>query len=152
MKIAFFRGNTLASLLIRLVTWSNWSHVALVDGDEVIEAVRKGVRATKLARVIAAHSACQIVEFPVGDEVAAAIIQAARSQIGKPYDVTALVGMLAHRDWQNGDRWFCSELAAWSFAHAGAPLFRPGALYRVTPQHLWMLPGRESRQQDLKGY
>ena len=54
-------------------------------------------------------------------------------------DVTAIVGLGLHRDWQEDDRWFCSELVAWAFEKAGEPLFRAEVLRRVTPQHLWML-------------
>ena len=64
---------------------------------------------------------------------------AAASQIGKPYDYTAILGLGLRRDWQEEDAWFCSELVAWAFQHAGEPLFRAECLRRVTPQHLWML-------------
>lgn len=50
-----------------------------------------------------------------------------------------LLGLLMHRDWQEEDRWFCSELVAWAFTQGGSPLFRREAMHRITPQHLWML-------------
>lgn len=137
MRVLFCTSKLPGALLIRTVTWSDWSHVALVDGEEVIEAVWPAVRAAPLAEVIAQHSAYVIVDLPCADPAAA--IAAARSQIGKPYDLTALFGLLTHRDWQEDDHWFCSELAAWSFDRAGSPLFRPQAMHRITPQHLWML-------------
>jgi hypothetical protein len=59
--------------------------------------------------------------------------------VGKPYDLTALFGLLMRRDWQEEDRWFCSELVGWAFAQGGSPLFRADALHRITPQNLWML-------------
>ena len=102
-----------------------------------IEAVWPAVRSVPVAEVIAAHSECVIVDFPVRDPEA--VIRAARSQVGKPYDLTALFGLLMHRDWQEDDSWFCSELVAWAFAQGGAPLFRADAMHRVTPHHLWMI-------------
>ena len=45
------------------------------------------------------------------------------------------VEMLAGHDQNPVSTW----LVGWSFAQAGSPLFRPEALYRVTPQHLWMI-------------
>ena len=123
--------------MIRAITWSPWSHVAIIDGSEVIEAVYPQVRIASLAETIARHSAHAISEFPCADPDAA--IKAARSQVGKPYDLTALFGMALHRDWQEDDSWFCSELVAWSIAQGGTSLFRVDALRRVTPQHLWML-------------
>ena len=94
-------------------------------------------RVTPLAEIIAKHSAHCIVEMACQDD--AAVLAAVRSQVGKPYDLTALFGLLTHRDWQEPDAWFCSELVAWAFSQGGSPLFRPEALHRVTPQHLWMI-------------
>lgn len=137
MRVLFCTSKLPGAVLIRAVTWSQWSHVALVDGDEVIEATWPAVRVAPLAGVIAAHSAHVIVDLPCHSP--AEVIKAARSQVGKPYDLTALFGLLMHRDWQEEDRWFCSELVAWAFAQGGSPLFRSEALHRVTPQLLWML-------------
>ena len=68
-----------------------------------------------------------------------AVIAAIAAQIGKPYDYTAILGLGLHRDWQENDSWFCSELVAWGFNAAGHPLFRGECVRRITPQHLWML-------------
>ena len=137
MRVLFCTSKLPGAVLIRSVTWSKWSHVALVDGDEAIEATWPVVRVAPLAEVIAAHSDHVIVDLPCFSPADA--IRAARSQVGKPYDLTALLGLLMHRDWQEDDRWFCSELVAWAFAQGGSPLFRPEAMHRITPQHLWML-------------
>ncbi len=137
MRVLFCTSKLPGAVLIRAITWSDWSHVALIDGEDAIEATWSAVCVTPLADVIAKHSAHCIVDMPCEDAVA--VLAAARSQVGKPYDLTALFGLLAHRDWQEPDAWFCSELVAWSFAQGGSPLFRPDALHRVTPQHLWMI-------------
>lgn len=124
--------------LIRAATWSRWSHVALVAGPHVIEAVALGgVRQASKAYAIQRASDYCLVDMPTHN--AQAIIDAARSQIGKPYDWTAVAGLGLRRDWQEDDSWFCSELVAWSADQAGEPWFRPDALRRITPQHLWML-------------
>lgn len=79
-----------------------------------------------------------IVEMPCRD--AQAIIDTARSQLGKKYDWTGLVGIAIHsRNWQEEDSWWCSELIAWAFDKGGNPLFTPEARIRITPQHLFML-------------
>lgn len=137
MRVLFCTSKLPGAVLIRAVTWSQWSHVALVDGDEVIEAIWPAVRVAPLAEVIAKHSAHVIIDLPC--HAPADVINAARSQVGKPYDLTALFGLLMHRDWQENDSWFCSELVAWAFAAAGQPIFRQDASSRITPQHLWML-------------
>jgi uncharacterized protein YycO len=127
------------SWAIRACTWSTWSHVAIVDGESIIEAVAlQGVIESPLAERQQKDPRWRIAEIPCADP--RAVIAAARGQIGKPYDYTAVLGLGLHRVWKDADSWFCSELVAWSFAEAGLPLFRAEALQRVTPQHLWMLP------------
>lgn len=126
------------SWAIRAGSWSRWSHVAVIDGDSVIEAVAlKGVTRTSLEDRLRHDPSWAISSLPCKDP--AAVIAAAASQLGKPYDYTAVLGLGLHRDWQQDDSWFCSELTAWSFQQAGSPLFRTGASRRVKPQDLWML-------------
>ncbi|MGA3953167.1 YiiX/YebB-like N1pC/P60 family cysteine hydrolase [Ralstonia nicotianae] len=123
---------------IRACAWSAWSHVAMVDGDQVIESMPgHGVRRVPLAEAIQRADRYELATMPARDP--ARIIAAAASQIGKPYDYTAVLGIGLHRNWQQADAWFCSELLAWSFHQAGEPLFRADCVRRVTPQHLWML-------------
>lgn len=138
MRVLFCTSTLPGAVAIRALTWSRFSHVALIDGEEVIEAVWPRVRIASLADVIASHSqGYAIADLYCADPAAA--IAAARAQIGKPYDLGALAGILFRRDWQAGSRWFCSELVAWAFAQGGSPLFRADALSRITPQHLWMI-------------
>jgi hypothetical protein len=66
-------------------------------------------------------------------------IRFARTQIGKPYDFGAILGLGIQRDWHNPNRWFCSELVTASAEYAGTFWFRQGELWRVTPGDLWML-------------
>lgn len=131
------------SAVIRACTWSSWSHVSIIDGDEVIEAIApNGVRRFSVAQSIDHAKRAAIVDLPCRNP--SAVIAAASSQLGKPYDYTAIVGLGLRRDWQEDDAWFCSELVAWSFAQAGESLFRAEVLRRITPQHLWMLsPDRQ---------
>ena len=63
----------------------------------------------------------------------AAAVAVAGTQLGKPYDFTAVLGIGLHRDWTETDSWFCSELAAWACLHAGVPLLRFDRLNRITP-------------------
>lgn len=126
------------SAVIRAFTFSRWSHVAIIDGDTVIEAAAlHGVRRVPVLDAINRAKRGEVVEFPCQDPDR--IIAAAASQIGKPYDYTALIGLGLRRDWQESDSWFCSELVAWAFQEAGEPIFRADAMHRVTPEHLWML-------------
>ena len=50
VQVIFTRSHAIGSLLLRTALWSPWSHCAIVDGEEVIEAAAfGGVRARPLA-------------------------------------------------------------------------------------------------------
>jgi uncharacterized protein YycO len=149
LKLLFCTNDLPAAVAIRVFTWSDWSHVAIIDGDFLVEAVWPTVRVSSLSSAKRFYSRYCVADMPTKDD--RAVIEAARSQIGKPYDVSALFGFLARREWQKTDKWFCSELVAWSFAQGGAPLFRPGTFSRVTPQHLWMITDRTSLNEERLG-
>ena len=135
VQIIFTRSHAIGSLLLRTALWSPWSHCAIVDGEEVIEAAAfGGVRARPLADMLADATKMAFVTLP-GDEHA--VIAAARSQIGKPYDWAGVLGFGFRRRWQDDDAWFCSELVAWAFAEAGTPLFREHA-WRITPRDIYI--------------
>lgn len=137
IRVLFCRSKRLRSWIVRAVTWSAWSHVALVDGDEAIEAVWPAVRVVPLTQVLEHYSAHVFAALPCDDPAAA--LRAARTQLGRPYDWKALVGFLLRRNWEDERAWFCSEFVAWAIARGGSPLFRTSVLRRVTPQHLWMV-------------
>ena len=134
IRLLFSTSHHPMSAVIRACTWSKWSHVALVAGPCAIEAVTTGVRKVPVLEAMDRAKRAAVVELPCRDP--RAVIAAAESQLGKPYDFTAIVGLGLHRDWQEDDRWFCSELVAWAFAEAGTPLFRTEA-WRITPQDIY---------------
>jgi cell wall-associated NlpC family hydrolase len=139
VRVVFARRRALGSLLLRTFLWSAWSHVAIIDGDGddalVIEAAAGGgVRSRPLAELLEESSEFEIVPLPARSAIA--VIAAARSQIGKPYDWLGAAGIAARRRWQDGDRWFCSELVAWAFARGGSPLVRVEE-WRITPRDLY---------------
>ena len=135
VQVVFTRSHAIGSLLLRTALWSPWSHCAIVDGEEVIEAAAfGGVRVRPLADMLADATKMAFVTLP-GDTQA--VIAAARSQIGKPYDWAGVLGFGFRRRWQDDDAWFCSELVAWAFAEAGTPLFRTEH-WRITPRDLYI--------------
>ena len=125
------RRHNLGSLLLRTVMWSAWSHCAIIDGDDVIEATTHGVRRRPLSALIADSSKWSIIEIPARDPER--VLQAARDQIGKPYDYLGVIGIGFKRRWQDDDAWFCSELVAGAFSLAGEPLFKVKT-WRITPR------------------
>jgi uncharacterized protein YycO len=142
MKLLFCTNDLPAAVAIRVFTWSDWSHVAIIDGDFLVEAVWPKVRVSKLEEAKNKYKSWVIAEVKTRND--AEIIKAVRSQVGKPYDIGAIFGFVARRNWEKTDKWFCSELVAWAFSQANEPLFRPGTFSRVTPQHIWMISNRET--------
>jgi hypothetical protein len=136
VKIFFADTDLLGSKLIRFLTWSDFSHVGFID-EETHTAIDsrygKGGVTEYLAEELYAHYPRLIV---LDVDVPRAALDFARLQFGKGYDLTALFGMELHRNWQEDDKWFCSELVAWCCAKAGKALINKEA-WRVTPQDLW---------------
>jgi uncharacterized protein YycO len=140
VKVAFCRSRTLASWVVRVFSWSSWSHTAiLTDDGRVLEAVWPRVREITHDAFQADNTVVKIVELPCSDPASA--VAWARAQVGKRYDLLAVVGFAFHRTWTDTRQWFCSEFVAMAFGEGHTPLFRDAAIHRVTPQDLWELPG-----------
>lgn len=122
------------SLIIRLFTWSRWSHCGIIteDGKSVIESVGgKGVIVTPLLDFKRRYSKWHIAYVPVQNRRIS--YQLARAEIGKEYDLKALFAIALRRDWECPDSWFCSEL----IAHACQGLYRRESVSRITPECIW---------------
>jgi uncharacterized protein YycO len=131
MKVIFCRSWLPGSLLIRALTFSKWAHVAVVCPDgAVLEATwPHGVRWSTLGALLATHSSFEERTLPITPEAFAWL----RAQVGKPYDISALFAVLnPWRDWQEDDKWFCSELIG-----RATGLFEDAS--RVSPQTLYLV-------------
>ncbi len=116
--------------------WSAWSHCAIIDGDNVIEAAfGVGVRERPLADSKAMASKWEVVEIPCDNPDA--VIAAARSRIGLPYDKLGVISLLLHIDLHREMMDFCSKLVAWAFQQGGTPLFRV-EVWRITPRDIYI--------------
>jgi hypothetical protein len=82
MRVILCRAPKIGSWLIRTLTWSPWSHCAiLADSETVVEAVWPKVRASALADLLASHPSYVIVDLPVPNEGKS--LGMALQQIGK---------------------------------------------------------------------
>lgn len=61
-------------------------------------------------------------DFDHTPEQALRIALFAAAQIGKPYDWKGIWGFATRNDWENPDKWFCSELASAALLNAGIRL------------------------------
>lgn len=136
VRVIFSRRHHIGSWTLRAFMWSAWSHCGIIASDHVIEAVMgKGVVFTPLAEFQKKASKWTIIKIPVHN--AAAVIEWARKQKGKPYDLSGVLGIALRRRWQQEDAWFCSELVAAAFAAAGTNLFRTD-VWRIMPRDLYI--------------
>ena len=131
MKILLSRSNKIGSLLIRLVTWSRFSHVGILTDDRkyVIEALMfKGVVKTPLEEFIDRNDTVDEYEIQGSAEEA-------EWYVGFEYDHLALIGIFfRNRNWHDLTKWFCSELVAFI-----SRMFNVRFMSRVTPQHILMV-------------
>lgn len=134
MKVVFARSNTVASLLIRLVTWSRWHHGGAVtqDGLYVIEArAKEGVVKTPINDFIKRYDKCEFAEIECDNKKAFEFLNA---QLGKKYDWSAASGLLFKLMPNHENKWYCFELMA-----AASGVFRKERNSRVTADILWMI-------------
>jgi uncharacterized protein YycO len=142
LTLAFSRDHTISTALIRLQTWSAWSHVGIVipntyGPDWVIEArAVHGVRRITLDQFMKDSSKYELRDVEVPN--AQAGYDWAYKQIGKKYDYWGVVGLAFNREWQEDDCWWCSELAEACIVQAGRTRFYDD-IRRITPEHCWMV-------------
>ena len=140
LEVIFTRNHLPASYLIRIFDFGSYSHAAVIDGKMIIESAfsRGGVKEDTLENLKKRSSAWYICKYPVKDRDKA--IAAIRSQIGKPYDFTALFGiMVVNRNFQEPDSWFCSELIVYGLEEGGTTYFDPAIHSLVTPKMLFSI-------------
>ena len=112
-----------------------WSHSAVLNDGWVYDTtLASGVRKIEFDRWLDHYPKYTWVMVDVPDEPEAMLFL--ETQIGKPYDWTALFGLLFQRNWQEEDSWFCSELVEAALVAGGRQRFRD-SVSRVTPQQSW---------------
>lgn len=146
MRLIFGRCHLPLSPIIRFLTWSQWSHVAIqLDDGRVFEAIGSGVRCTTLEDCISRMSNHTFVYLDKVDDIKRIYAECwIIEQIGKKYDWGALFGFLFKRNFQSPNKWFCSELAAEFCKKLGYRIANEEQLNRVTPQFLYMITGVQS--------
>jgi uncharacterized protein YycO len=139
MKLIYTsKKHSLSSFFIRLFTFSKYSHCAIDLGDDMIidTVLTTGVRTSTVAEFAAMYPDQVVIDIKVPDDINA--YQFALEQVGKPYDWSAIISLAAQRDWQEPDKWFCSELVEAILAAGGLQRFRD-EVYKITPQESWSI-------------
>lgn len=139
IQLRFCRNKGIVSRLIRLITWSEYSHVEFVTIDGYLGAlVNGGVQVRSF--FYAPHNEFVYRHIDCTPEQEKVALSYARSQVGKPYDITAILGIMMHRDWRSPKAWFCSELCFAACEAGGIQLLREIPENRVTPQDIFISP------------
>lgn len=137
ITLQFSTTRHISSKAIQFFTWSWASHVDFVLPNGKLF----GALATQDGGGVRLHDAenyTRIERFQV--DVPESIIDIAMTQEGKPYDWAGIFGLvLRERNWEDDDKWFCSELVAWSFKQGGFPLLNE-TTSRITPRDLLISP------------
>lgn len=143
IQLRFVRHHDLPSFLIGTFQDGFWAtHVETVmpDGHYLGARFRGGVLSRpsnydkgKIAREEFVSVNCSQLELD-------AYYTFLNDQLNKPYDFTAILGMVTHRDWQKPDRWFCSELEAAGFCACGKfPAHLAINFDRITPRDVRLM-------------
>jgi uncharacterized protein YycO len=134
MKLLFATDNNIGSILTRWWLFSKYSHVAISKDGQVIEATFwHGVRQVPEEDFIKKYK--EVLHCHVNNVDDEKAWKFASEQVGKPYDYTALFGLLFRKNWQEPDSYFCSELVACALIAGGIEVIRRESP-RVTPQDL----------------
>lgn len=137
ITLQFSTTKHISSKAIQFFTWSWASHVDFVLPNGKLF----GALATQDGGGVRLHDAenyTRIERFQV--DAPESIIDIAMTQEGKPYDWAGIFGLvLRERNWEDDDKWFCSELVAWSFKQGGFPLLNETTC-RITPRDLLISP------------
>ena len=141
IRIRFSTGPGLVSKLISQHTYGFWaSHADAVMADgRYIGAEGDGVQ-LRAADYDKGYTTKELViELKVDAATEKRFNAFLESQIGKPYDYTAVAAFAAVRDWNGTDSWFCSELIAAALLECG--FLRPLAATtnKITPRDLLLI-------------
>lgn len=138
------RGVTCSDLLsaaIRAYERGFWcSHVEAKIGDKLIGAhFSGGVAARPIGYDASTLKREQYVEIPATDDETKAFEAFMLAQVGKPYDVGAILALVMQRDWRNPAKWFCSELVAAGLEQCKRLPTLPDTLNLIMPRDVMMI-------------
>lgn len=162
IRIRFVTGNDWLSNAIRVGErdgWATHAEAVMPDGKLLGAHLKGGVeerlpgydKDTMTREVIVEINVRDMVveglpleDIPGGAEKVEAVFHAfLRSQVGKPYDTTAIAGLALNRDWREPDSWFCSELMAAALESCGYLPKLAAADNHISPRDLLLvLSGR----------
>lgn len=120
--------------------WASHAEASMPDGTLLGAHADGGVKARDHDYDKGQFTREMYVSIPATPEMTDAFHAFLRLQIGKPYDLMAIAGIVAQRDWQNPNAWFCSELIAAALAAcAYLPQHLAVEFNHITPRDLLLI-------------
>jgi hypothetical protein len=132
IKVIFSRTNTWRSRIIQFHSWSEWSHIGIIDGDYVVEAKgRIGIVRTPIAKFKSRCTDTLEVDMRVicKKRSIALIHDAVLRKI--PYDRRAIYGVLFRTRDQDPNAEQCAEFVA-----RVSGVIRRSKWFRITPEEI----------------
>lgn len=99
--------------------WASHTEAVMPDGTLLGAHYDGGVQARAANYDAGKFVREEIVALPADDAMTDAFHAFLRDQVDKPYDLEAIVALVAERNWQAPDSWFCSELQAAALVACG---------------------------------
>jgi len=132
IKVHFCNSKKPGAILINIFTLSRYSHVAIETDKRIYESrLATGVHCPK-----SLHSIKRTIVFnDLNEDHIKAFLD---TQVGKPYDKTAIMSFIFRRDWQETGSWFCSELVAMALKVGGIKNI-PKNVSKIDPGFLYKL-------------
>jgi len=152
--VLYCSSRTPISWAIRAFTWSNFSHVGVLEtnGKWVNEARYPRCRRVRLKTFLKDNGVVQpksencprpdLAEAWMRKQTGYDPAHPDRESEGLPYDLPAIFGFMFHRDWTEEYSWFCSEFKTMAFIKGHSAPFMADALNRITPFESWILAGQ----------
>ena len=126
IQIAQYKGKSLTSRIIRFITWSEYSHTAIILAEDTIVEAWEGCNQVRIVSSLSeghtAGTTVDIYDIRMGTKQEEKFREFIAEQVGKKYDYWGILGFLRRRDLERGESWFCSELFAAACQEAGVVL------------------------------
>lgn len=143
--LQFADNESTGSKLIEWYDHGKYSHVdtVLPDGsllgarDDEIGGIPKGVQVRPSDYVRGDILLRVSLEAP--DAIVKSYYDFVMSQVGKPYDETAIAAFVVGRNWTENDSWFCSELVASGLEKAGYVHMLSAPVNKIAPDDLLLI-------------
>lgn len=166
LQIQFSTSTAFTSGIIRRLTHSPFSHVDFIVPEGLLGVSGVDPSINDVGGVLVRPFNCwpyltkpKVARLGCSDEIAVKVIAVAMTQLGKPFDNTAMWGMLEDqateklRNWRDPTQWFCSEFVAWAMETGGLfPYSLAVMKNRVSPADVLLLANPFMNAANIKEF